>query len=80
VDVARLDTLLTMVAGGEGVTIFGWKRSMAYADQIAILRIKESGPELEWDVRAVWRTSACTNTQKGFVDVVRATASALGAD
>jgi DNA-binding transcriptional LysR family regulator len=80
VDVARLDALLTMVAGGEGVSILGWRRSMAYADQISILRIKESGPEMEWDIRAVWRKSACTNAQKGFVDVVRATASAYGKD
>lgn len=80
VDVERLDALLTMVAGGEGVSILGFRRSMAYVDQIAILKIKESGPELEWDVRAVWRDSACTGAQKSFVDVVREVASTKNRD
>jgi LysR family transcriptional regulator, benzoate and cis,cis-muconate-responsive activator of ben and cat genes len=75
-EVNGLDPLLAMVASGECVTMLIWRRCVGYADEIAIVPLKESGPDLELDVRAIWRESDNSALQREFIAVLHNVAGA----
>jgi DNA-binding transcriptional LysR family regulator len=78
VEVTRLDALLAMVAGGRGVTLLPWRRGVAYADDIVIAPLKESGPKIELEILALWRESQTSVLRQDFVAVLREVAEAKG--
>jgi DNA-binding transcriptional LysR family regulator len=71
VEVERLDALLAMVAGGEGVSILTWGHCMAYPQQIGIYPFRESGPDLQVDIQAIWRKSKDSTLSRGFIAMLR---------
>ncbi len=75
IEVERLDALLAMVAGGDGITLLAWQRSMAYPQQIALIPLKESGPGIELNIRAVWPKANGSGLCPGFVAVLREVAN-----
>jgi LysR family transcriptional regulator, benzoate and cis,cis-muconate-responsive activator of ben and cat genes len=75
VEVERLDALLATVAGCGGVTILPWQRCMAYPQQIVILPLKEPGPDLLVQIRAVWHKSQDSDLAQGFIAILREVAN-----
>jgi DNA-binding transcriptional LysR family regulator len=71
VEVDGLDALLVIVASGRGVSLLLWRRCIGYADQIVSIPLCESGPELETDVRAIWRKSNSSVLPHEFIRVLR---------
>lgn len=71
VEVERLDALLAMVAGREGVTMLIWRRCMAYPNEIVISPLKETGRDLYLNIRAVWSKSADSVVLHGFIALLR---------
>jgi DNA-binding transcriptional LysR family regulator len=71
VEVERLDALLAMVAGREGVTLLIWRRCMAYPNQIVISPLKESSREMDLNIRAIWRKSSDSALLQAFVALLR---------
>jgi DNA-binding transcriptional LysR family regulator len=70
-EVERLDALLTMVAAREGVTMLIWRRCMAFPNQIVISPLKESGRELNLNIRALWRKPRDSVVLQGFLALLR---------
>lgn len=71
VEISRLDALLAMVAGGRGVTLLPWKRKAAYAEDIVVSPLAETGPDMEIEIRAFWRESRDSALQQEFITVLR---------
>jgi len=71
VEVDGLDALLVSVAGGMGVSLLLWRRCIGYAEEIASIPLSESGPDLEADVRAIWRKSSSSVLPQEFTAVLR---------
>jgi DNA-binding transcriptional LysR family regulator len=71
VEVERLEALLAMVAGREGVTMLIWRRCMAYPNQIVISPLKESSRELDLNIRAIWRKSRDSLVLQEFLALLR---------
>jgi DNA-binding transcriptional LysR family regulator len=75
VEVERLDALLAMVAAREGVTLLIWRRCMAFPNQILISPLKETGRDLELNIRAIWRKSLDSVVIQGFIATLRKVAA-----
>jgi DNA-binding transcriptional LysR family regulator len=75
VEVVRLDALLALVAGGEGVTMLIWRRCMAFPNQIVLSLLRETGRNLELNIRAIWRKSTNSIVTQGFITTLRTNAS-----
>jgi DNA-binding transcriptional LysR family regulator len=71
VEVERLEALLAMVAAREGVTLLIWKRCMAFPNQIVISPIRETGREMNLNIRALWRSSADSVILQAFIATLR---------
>jgi DNA-binding transcriptional LysR family regulator len=71
VEVQRLEALLAMVAARDGVTLLIWRRCMAYPNQIVISPLKESGRDMELNIRAIWRKSTDSVVIQGFIAMLR---------
>lgn len=71
IEVERLEALLAMVAAREGVTMLIWKRCMAFPNQIVISPLRETGRELNLNIRALWRKSSDSMALQGFIAVLR---------
>jgi DNA-binding transcriptional LysR family regulator len=75
-EVDGLDALLVIVASGRGVSLLLWRRCVGYSDEVVSIPLSESGPDLEVDVRAIWRRSNSSMLPQEFVNVLREVTSA----
>jgi DNA-binding transcriptional LysR family regulator len=71
VEVERLDALLATVAAGKGVTLLIWRRCMAFPNEIVISPIRETGREMELNIRGIWRKSADSVVLQAFIGTLR---------
>jgi DNA-binding transcriptional LysR family regulator len=55
VEVHGFESLLAMIAGGQGVSILAGRGSIVRVDNVVVRPLKETGPDLELEICAVWR-------------------------
>jgi DNA-binding transcriptional LysR family regulator len=70
IEVRGFESLLAMVAAGQGVSLLAGRR-MVRAEHVQERPLRETGPDVCVDMRAVWRKGARGVLAKNFVDVFR---------
>lgn len=70
VEVRGYESLVAMIAGGQGFS-FVTGRHLVRVENIVLRPLKENGPDVNIDIRAVWREGARGVLAKNFVEVLR---------
>ncbi|WP_438480297.1 LysR family transcriptional regulator [Oleiharenicola lentus] len=69
VEVRGFESLLAMIAGGQGISILAGRR-LIHVDNLVMRPLKETGPDIQLDIQAVWRKDAGV-LAKNFVEAFR---------
>lgn len=71
VEVQGYESLLAMVAGGQGVSIIGGRSGLLHVDGIAIRPLKETGEDTLLELHAVWRPDTGGRMAENFITEFR---------
>jgi DNA-binding transcriptional LysR family regulator len=69
--VEGFESLLAMIAGGQGVSLMPEHISLSGADRVEIIPLKESTDELVFELSAVWHDRETSPLARNFVDILR---------
>lgn len=70
--VSGYESLLAMLAGGQGVTFTPIMRgSGALREGLVSLSFKERAPDLKFQLHAIWKTDEASPLVKNFIDVIK---------
>ncbi len=76
VDVKGFESLLAMIAGGQGVSLLAGRSGLTRVDNLIVRPLKETGPDLEVAICAIWRTGKDSILAHRFIETFRETARA----
>ncbi|EIQ01882.1 transcriptional regulator [Opitutaceae bacterium TAV1] len=65
------EAFLAMVAGGQGVSLVPMARSISSREGLSTLAIRENGPDLQFQLHAIWKADETSPLVKNFVEVLR---------
>jgi DNA-binding transcriptional LysR family regulator len=65
------ESLMAMIAAGQGVSILAQRGSVGRSGDIVIRPLRETGPDLGIELCAVWHRSAAPSIAENFVDELR---------
>lgn len=68
--IAGFESLLAMIAGGEGVSLMPAHIPVADADPVRVIPLQETSDELAFEISAVWRNRQASPLAANFVRVV----------
>jgi DNA-binding transcriptional LysR family regulator len=68
--VAGFESLLAMIAGGQGVSLMPQHITVSGADRIEIIPLHETADDLVFEVSAVWRRNDTALLARNFVEVL----------
>jgi DNA-binding transcriptional LysR family regulator len=69
--VEGFESLLAMIAGGQGVSLMPQHISLSGADKVEIIPLKENTDDLVFELSAVWRDGETSPLARNFVDLLR---------
>lgn len=69
--VEGFESLLAMIAGGQGVSLMPQHISVSGADKIQIIPLKETADDLVFELSAVWHDGETSPLARNFVDLLR---------
>jgi DNA-binding transcriptional LysR family regulator len=69
--VEGFESLLAMIAGGQGVSLMPQHISLSGADKVEIIPLKEATDDLVFELSAVWRDGETSPLARNFVDLLR---------
>lgn len=70
-EVQGFESLLAMVAGGQGVSILAGRGSVMRVEDIIVRPLKETGPDTEVEICAVWHDGEAAVLARNFINVFR---------
>jgi DNA-binding transcriptional LysR family regulator len=74
--VEGFESLLAMIAGGQGVSLMPRHISLSGADRVEIIPLKESTDDLVFELSAVWQDRETSPLARNFVNLLREPAPA----
>ena len=78
VDVKGFESLLAMIAGGQGVSLLAGRSGLTRVDNLVVRPLKETGPDLQVAICAIWRTGKDSIFAHRFIEAFRETTRASG--
>jgi DNA-binding transcriptional LysR family regulator len=69
--VEGFESLLAMIAGGQGVSLMPQHISLSGADKVEIIPLKEASDDLVFELSAVWHDQETSPLARNFVDLLR---------
>ncbi|MBP7140291.1 MAG: LysR family transcriptional regulator [Opitutaceae bacterium] len=78
VDVKGFESLLAMIAGGQGVSLLAGRSGLTRVDNLVVRPLREAGQDLEVAIWAVWRSGKDSLLAQRFIDAFRETARTSG--
>lgn len=78
IDVKGFESLLAMIAGGQGVSLLAGRSGLTRVDNLIVRPLKETGADLEIAVCAVWQSGKDSLLAHRFIEAFRETARTSG--
>ncbi|HRE80856.1 MAG TPA: LysR substrate-binding domain-containing protein [Opitutaceae bacterium] len=74
IDVKGFESLLAMIAGGQGVSLLAGRTGLTRIDNVVIRPLKETGTDVEIAISAVWRENERASLARTFIEELQETA------
>lgn len=72
VDVKGFESLLAMIAGGQGVSLLAGRSGLTRVDHLVVRPLRETGDDIQVAVSAVWRDHDEALLARNFIETLRA--------
>lgn len=68
VDVKGFESLLAMIAGGQGASLLAGRSGLSRIDNVVVRPLKETGPDIEIAISAVWQENEHSALARTFIE------------
>jgi DNA-binding transcriptional LysR family regulator len=69
--VEGFESLLAMIAGGQGVSLMPQHISLSGADKVEVIPLRDTSDDLVFELSAVWRDGETSQLARNFVELLR---------